>query len=233
MASPPKSTLHDSVNKFTNKTPEEHRSDFEATVDSNPNVMVSYDKFVLLASELKLDMVALTYAIHMASIKHKGITRKDVAKTPYIIHCIGVCLILIDEGKICDANLENQAEILIASILHDTLEDTATTPEEITETFDGKVASLVKEVTNPKGLNSEESKAWQLAHADSMSKGAKLIKLADRLYNIRDMNPPPAAWSKEKSDAYVVHSQKLLVKLAGVNGYLEAKLKTELDRLSA
>lgn len=165
----------------------------------------------------------LKKAAHFAAQKHQGQYRKDAAKTPYIVHPLGVAKILMEEGGV------TSPVVLKAALLHDTLEDTSATEEEIAKLFGKRVLGIVKEVTNDPSLSGEENKMLQIAHAPSMSQEAKLVKLADRLYNVRDLCPPPPAWTAEKVAGYYDWGQKLLDALEGTNPILEALLQEEID----
>ena len=162
-------------------------------------------------------------AVLFAAQKHQSQVRKDEAHTPYIIHPMGVALSLWEEGLVRDP------DTLIAALLHDTLEDTDATYEELADRFGAEVAGIVLQLTNPPGLAAQESKAWQVEHAPSMCMQAKLIKLADRLYNIRDLKPAPIGWSEEKVEGYYHWGQKLLNVLKGSNPRLEELLQEAID----
>jgi guanosine-3',5'-bis(diphosphate) 3'-pyrophosphohydrolase len=100
-------------------------------------------------------------------------------------------------------------DVLIAAILHDTIEDTETTEEEITELFGETVCGYVLEVTDDKSLPKDERKQLQIEHAPHLSTGAKLIKLGDKISNITDvMNNPPAGWSIERRLEYINWGEK-------------------------
>ena len=96
----------------------------------------------------------------------------------------------------CSLSLVNKPEcvcvcivhIVQAALLHDTVEDTDTTPAELEATFGPTVARIVQEVTDDKSLPKQERKRLQVEHAPHCSHQAKLVKLADKLYNLRDLN---------------------------------------------
>ena len=93
-------------------------------------------------------------------------------------------------------------------MLHDTVEDTDTTPEEIEERFGYAVRSLVMEVTDDKDLEKQERKRLQIEHSPHLSPRAKVIKLADKISNLRDlMNSPPVGWDVERRLQYVTWSE--------------------------
>lgn len=115
---------------------------------------------------------------------------------------LGVANILIQEGDIHDP------AVIVTALLHDTVEDTNTTFEEIEEIFGSKVRKIVEEVTDDKTLPKHERKRLQIEHAPTSSHEAKLVKLADKLYNLRDLEKEtPVGWSSERAEEYfkVIH----------------------------
>lgn len=93
-------------------------------------------------------------------------------------------------------------DVIIAALLHDTVEDTETSPQEIVERFGGRVARMVAEVTDDKSLPKAERKRLQVANAASKSDGARLIKIADKISNLRDLAEHLPQWSDERKQAY-------------------------------
>lgn len=193
----------------------------------NPKVMRMFDEtvaeWVLYSQEHPdFDFSQLMTAITFAASAHAGQIRKDREGTPYIIHPIGVARILWEEGKIQDV------DILIGALLHDVLEDTNFTPDSISKHFGADILKIVIELTDPK-LSSQEKKQRQIEKAPHMSQSAKLIKLADRLYNIRDLKAsPPLKWTSEDIQSYMQWGRKLLDVLRGTNEFLEEALEKEL-----
>ena len=104
----------------------------------------------------------LMQATLFAAEKHRGQRRKDVGETPYINHPIMVVNLLANVGRIFDI------ETLQAGMLHDTIEDTDTTADELEEHFGFEVRSLVLEVTDDKRLEKPERKRLQVEHAPHM-----------------------------------------------------------------
>lgn len=161
----------------------------------------------------------LIKCVNFAAEKHRTQRRKDPEKTPYINHPIGVAYILTNEAKITDP------EVLQAALLHDTVEDTETTFEEIEELFGKRVCSIVAEVTDNKSLAKEERKRLQIVHAPLSSYEAKLVKLADKLYNLRDLEiAAPEGWSEQRVQEYFAWSAKVIDGLRGTNAALEHSL---------
>lgn len=135
--------------------------------------------------------------VNFAAIKHKNQKRKDHDETPYINHPIGVAYILVDEAKIYDE------EVILSALLHDTVEDTNTTFDEIEEYFGKNVRNIVEEVTDDKTLDKKERKRLQIVNASKSSYKAKLVKLADKLYNLRDLEKDlPIEWTEVSFKLY-------------------------------
>src|SRR5512139_1685282 len=122
-----------------------------------------------------------------AAEKHRNQRRKDPQASPYINHPIALANVLLHEGGVTDV------VVLCAAPLHDTLEDTQTTPEELVQQFGGEIQGIVMEVTDNKKLKKRKRKELQMKHAHMLSTKAKLVKLADKICNLRDVaeNPPP------------------------------------------
>ncbi len=158
----------------------------------------------------------LLQAASFAAKKHISQKRKGNDAAPYINHPLEVANLLANIGKIEDYN------VLIAAILHDTIEDTETAKEEITELFGANVCEIVLEVTDDKSLPKAERKQKQIEHAPHLSTGAKLIKLGDKISNITDvMNNPPDGWSDERRLEYVNWGEKVIAGVRGTNQNLE------------
>ncbi|XP_045184074.2 guanosine-3',5'-bis(diphosphate) 3'-pyrophosphohydrolase MESH1-like [Mercenaria mercenaria] len=156
---------------------------------------------------------------NFAAIKHKDQRRKDAEKTPYINHPIGVANILTEEAGVTDVH------VIQAALLHDTVEDTDTTFEELEEHFGLEVTGLVREVTDDKSLPSAVRKQEQINHAPHASPKAKLVKLADKLYNLRDLNrQAPRGWTDERVHEYFIWASKVVAGLRGTNAVMENQL---------
>ncbi|KAE8278867.1 Guanosine-3',5'-bis(diphosphate) 3'-pyrophosphohydrolase MESH1 [Larimichthys crocea] len=165
------------------------------------------------------DAVLLLETVHFAAEKHRQQRRKDAEQTPYINHPVGVARILSHEGGITDI------EVLQAALLHDTVEDTDTTPAELEAKFGPIVARIVQEVTDDKSLPKQERKRQQVEHAPHCSHQAKLVKLADKLYNLRDLNRcTPVGWTAERVQEYFVWAREVVKGLRGTSSALEEKL---------
>jgi len=158
----------------------------------------------------------LLKAVAFAAEKHKDQRRKDANASPYINHVIAVASILADEGNVTDEDL------LVAAILHDTVEDTKTSYAELEEHFGERVAGIVREVTDDKTLAKEVRKRLQEEHAPDASAPAKQLKIADKINNLRDiMHNPPANWPDERKREYLLWTIRVVAGCRGVNGRLD------------
>ena len=165
---------------------------------------------------MKNDLPKLLQAISFAAQKHATQKRKGADEQPYINHVLEVANLLANVGKIEDY------DVLIAAVLHDTIEDTETTAEEIANLFGETVSEYVLEVTDDKSLPKARRKELQIEHAPHLSNGAKYIKLGDKVSNIRDVTEnPPDGWSDERRLEYINWGEKVINGLRGVNPPLE------------
>jgi guanosine-3',5'-bis(diphosphate) 3'-pyrophosphohydrolase len=162
------------------------------------------------------DLTTLIQAINFAAKKHRSQKRKGADGEPYINHPLEVLNLLTSVGKIEDFN------VLIAAVLHDTIEDTKTTKEEIIELFGAEVCEMVLELTDDKTLPKPVRKQLQIEHVPYISKDAKQIKLCDKISNIRDiLENPPDGWSIKRRGEYINWGEKVVAGLRGVNENLE------------
>lgn len=160
----------------------------------------------------------LLKALRFAAEKHSDQRRKDSKASPYINHPIQVAEILWRVGDIRDTTL------LVASLLHDTIEDTGTTPDEIEANFGADVLALVLEVTDDKSLPKQARKELQVEHAPHKTRNAKLLKIADKISNVQDvLASPPTDWSLARRQEYLLWTEKVVAGLRGVDAKLEAQ----------
>ncbi|KAB7738418.1 HD domain-containing protein [Parvibaculum sedimenti] len=158
-------------------------------------------------------------AVAFAAEKHRNQRRKDADASPYINHPIALANVLANEAGIRDV------AVLCAAVLHDTIEDTETTAAELDDTFGPHIASIVLEVTDDKTLDKQVRKQHQIEHAAHCSPEAKLVKLADKICNLRDMLiSPPADWAVERKAGYFEWAGQVAVGLRGSHPELEATL---------
>ncbi len=153
-------------------------------------------------------LAALQFAAH----KHRDQRRKDLEASPYINHPIALANVLWGEGNVHDP------VVICAALLHDTIEDTETTAEEIRASFGAKVARVVEEVTDDKTLDKATRKRLQVEHAPHISRRAKLVKLADKICNLRDMAAsPPKTWPRSRVREYFDWAKAVVDGLRGAH----------------
>ena len=164
-------------------------------------------------------------AAHFAAQKHRDQRRKDKEVSPYINHPISVAKIISEIGNIEDP------EVLAAALLHDTIEDTETTVDELIDNFGERVCSLVQEVTDDKSLPKMERKQRQIEHAKEISEGAALIKLGDKISNVTDItNTPPTDWANERRLEYFEWAEEVINNCPKVNTSLEKYFKYSIQK---
>ncbi|CAF3506256.1 unnamed protein product [Adineta steineri] len=169
-------------------------------------------------------MEKFMHALQFAAHKHRFQKRKDSDGTPYINHPIGVAHILSNEAGIKDIDL------LIVALLHDTVEDTETTHEELQQEFGTRIADLVAELTDDKNLPKAERKRLQILNAKQLSSDAIIVRLADKIYNLRDLNrETPIGWSEQRVKEYFEWSVQIARQLAGHNAQMD-EILTDLFR---
>lgn len=158
----------------------------------------------------------LLRAVRFAAYKHRDQRRKGRDASPYVNHPIEVAELIARVAEVEDP------AVLVAAILHDTVEDTKTTFEEIETAFGADVRNLVAEMTDDKNLDKTVRKRLQVEHARHLSEGAKLIKIADKICNVRDVaDSPPSDWSFERRAEYLEWASRVVEGCRGVNLQLE------------
>ncbi len=154
-------------------------------------------------------------AANFAAFKHRNQRRKDAEASPYINHPLALADVLANEAGVSDA------AVICAALLHDTIEDTETTAAELTRHFGKTIAEIVLEVTDDKSLPKAERKRQQILHARTASKRAKLVKLADKICNLRDIaSNPPAQWSLARKRQYFDWARQVVDGARGTNRVL-------------
>jgi guanosine-3',5'-bis(diphosphate) 3'-pyrophosphohydrolase len=166
-------------------------------------------------------METVLRAAAFAAEKHRKQRRKDVEASPYINHPIQLAYILVQ------ADIEDPI-VLAAALLHDTVEDTQTTLDELEIVFGYEIARIVAECTDDKQLDKLERKQAQVDHAATLSPRAKLVKLADKIANVSDIDgAPPAGWSVERKREYFDWAKRVVDRMRGANAALEARFDAE------
>lgn len=167
-------------------------------------------------------------ALNFAAHKHRDQRRKDVNASPYINHPIALASVLVNE-----AGIEDVATIC-GALLHDTVEDTETTPEELDQVFGAELRAIVMDVTDDKTLDKAVRKQRQIEHAAHACTAAKLVKLADKICNLRDIaSCPPTDWSFERKQAYFDWAKAVVDQIRGTHPGLEQLFDEAYARLPA
>ena len=162
------------------------------------------------------DTTAVLRAASFAAAKHRQQRRKDPEASPYINHPLAVAEILAIVGDVVDVTL------LQAALLHDTIEDTLTTAEELEREFGRDVRVLVEEVTDDKSLPTKERKRLQIVNAPRISLRAQQLKIADHACNVQDVGgAAPVSWSLERRRGYLDWSLRVVEGCRGANEALE------------
>lgn len=163
------------------------------------------------------DTTLILKAASFAALRHRNQRRKDVDASPYINHPLELARVLAEEGGVTDA------ATLCAALLHDTVEDTDTKQGELEREFGVEIAGIVSEVTDDTSLRKADRKRMQVEHAAHISEKAKLVKLADKICNLRDMaTAPPQGWPLQRRQEYFDWAQQVIDQLRGVHPRLEA-----------
>lgn len=163
-------------------------------------------------------------ALEFAAQKHRDQRRKDTAQSAYINHPIALTRTLWDAGRVRDP------KVLAAALLHDTVEDTDTSFAELEREFGADIGALVAEMSDDKRLPKERRKELQIRHAPGLSQRAKLLKIADKICNVRDVtHNPPASWPLERRREYLNWSERVIAGCRGVNPRLEQVFERVLE----
>lgn len=163
------------------------------------------------------DALLFVRAADFAARKHINQRRLGADEAPYINHPLAVAAVLASVGGVTDP------VTLAAALLHDTIEDTDTTAEELAAQFGPEVAHVVREVSDDKALPKAERKRLQVVHAPTLTERAKLVKLADKICNVTDIRTtPPEHWSHSRRESYVQWAAEVVSGLRGIHTELEA-----------
>ena len=162
------------------------------------------------------DVVDVARAMAFAARKHSSQRRKGEAAEPYVNHVVEVAEL------VARATGGDDPVLVMGALLHDTVEDTGTTREELEREFGADVAALVAEVTDDKSLAKDERKRLQVANTPHKSPRAKMIKLADKTSNLRSiLVSPPPSWDWQRRREYHDWAQRVASGCRGVNADLE------------
>lgn len=182
---------------------------------------VGPERNVPMSQDIKLILSAAVFAAQ----RHSNQRRKDKDASPYINHPLALAAALANEGNITDAT------VIAAALLHDTVEDTETTLAELAAKFGPRVAAIVAEVTDDKSLPKQERKRLQVVKASAKSHEAKLVKLADKICNLRDIAAaPPVNWDGARKADYATWATLVIDGVRGANESLETAFDIESSR---
>lgn len=169
----------------------------------------------------------ITDAYDFASRRHTGQTRKGKMREPYINHVADVAARLARSPQATE-------EMILAAILHDVVEDTDATLNEVAQRFGPQVAAYVQEVTDDMSLPREERRRRQVEEAPRKSDGAKRIKLADKASNLAALvESPPQEWDRQRLDDYLGWACRVAAGLRGVDPVLEVAFDEAAERAAA
>lgn len=175
-----------------------------------------------------MDPRLLLRALTFAADRHRNQRRKGEDASPYINHLIGVATVLAVEANLTDETL------LVAAVLHDAVEDTETTPQELREQFGPDVAAIVAEVTDDKSLPKAQRKQLQVEKAPHASDRAKLLKIADKVCNVRDVaSAPPKDWPHQRRADYLRWTAQVVAGCRGVSPTLDQVYDQALAQATA
>lgn len=167
-------------------------------------------------------------ALDFAACKHVHQRRKGDLAEPYVNHLSDVARLLAEATK------GEDIEVVIAGLLHDTIEDTETTYDELVREFGPAVAALVSEVTDDKTLPKAQRKRLQVETAPHKSARARMIKLADKTSNLHSMiASPPKEWSSQRKREYIEWAGRVVEGCRGVSPYLERAFELARERATA
>jgi (p)ppGpp synthase/HD superfamily hydrolase len=170
-------------------------------------------------------LIAVMRAADFAAKAHTHQRRKGEAKEPYVNHLLEVANLVTEATSGTDTN------IIIAALLHDTIEDQGVTAEMIVNEFGKEVADIVVEVTDNKSLRKAERKRRQVESSPKKSREAKLIKLADKTSNVRAVaNSPASDWSVERRREYVEWAKNVVAGVRGTSPWLEQQFDDAADQ---
>jgi guanosine-3',5'-bis(diphosphate) 3'-pyrophosphohydrolase len=171
------------------------------------------------------ELATICRALAFAAEKHRDQRRKDHFRSPYINHPIALVRVLCEEGGVTDAN------VLCAALLHDTVEDTETTQRELEAAFGPVISGIVMEVSDDKHLPKAERKRQQILHAGKASHAARLLKLADKICNLRDVDrSPPVGWDLTRRQGYFDWAKAVIDQIRGTHPKLEAQFDAAYAR---
>lgn len=163
-------------------------------------------------------------ALELAARKHDG-QRVPGTELPYITHVVSVAAEVI--AALHSTRVANPDLAVLCALLHDTIEDTGTTSEEIAALFGDEVAGGVMALSKDASLPKPEQMADSLRRIRAQPHEVWIVKLADRTIN---MAPPPSYWDDAKKKKYRAEAYEIADALGAASDHLHARLRARADR---
>ncbi|MDB5806831.1 MAG: metal dependent phosphohydrolase [Betaproteobacteria bacterium] len=173
------------------------------------------------------DLTRVTRAFDFACRAHAKQRRKGAGQEPYVNHLAEVA------DLVAQATGGSDPDLVIAALLHDTVEDQDVKREEIAALFGEDVARIVMEVTDDKTLEKDVRKRMQVEHAAHISKQARILKIADKTSNLRSIQYSPPPWPESRKRRYFAWAQAVVSQARGVNPWIEAAFDKEYEEALA
>ena len=205
----------------------ETRESLKKWIHSDADVLSQFDLFSKSLQEAldqgfinEKNVDQILDASLFAAEKHQNQTKNNEKKTPYIIHPIEVADIVMRVGHVY------KQDVLVAALLHDVIEDTGASFEDIAKRYGIVASSYVKEMTEKKELSLKERKKAQIIGAFHQTPDVAVIKFSDKLSNLNTLlKNPPSTWSRDKVDQYFLWAQSVIENLPESNQLLKKAVK--------
>jgi uncharacterized protein (UPF0147 family) len=173
---------------------------------------------------LNADLRRLTKALLFAAEAHRNQRRKGAAQEPYLNHLVEVLDLLVQATDGTDTDM------LIAAILHDVVEDTSASYEDVAKKFGERVAGIVRENSDDMTLPKAERRRARIAAMPLKSREARLVKMADVISNLRAIAvSPPAGWSADRKLGYLEGCRQLIDAGRGTDAAIERTFDQTAD----
>ena len=169
-----------------------------------------------VVAPMSADLRSLTKALVFAAEAHRNQRRKGAAQEPYLNHLIEVLDLVVKATDGADM------DILIAALLHDVVEDTSTSYEDVAANFGERVAEIVRENSDDMSLPKADRRLARIAAMPLKSREARLVKIADVISNLRAIAvSPPAGWPAERKLGYLQSCRRLVDAGRGTDAAIE------------
>lgn len=166
-------------------------------------------------------------ALRYAGERHGGQVVPD-SQLPYVVH---VCMVAAEVKAALARERFRQPDLAVqCSLLHDTLEDTATTYEDLLAEFGPEVAGGVRALTKDPALPKAERMRDSLRRIQEAPREVWIVKLADRITNLQ---PPPSSWDAAKRTAYCEQAKDICSALGSASAFLRARMEAKIEAYRA